>query len=164
MTSRQEAIAGHRAGGVDRVSVAWVLAMLAGVSVVAPGCGGGDARPPLIPVEGRVEVGGQPASGAFVVFHEDGRTEPSEESPSAVVQPDGSYALTTRDAGDGAPAGVYRVTVQWRKLTRDGDETKAGPDLVPPRYQDPASTPLKVTVNEGSKTLPTLVVERARRR
>jgi hypothetical protein len=54
--------------------------------------------------------------GALVVFHP---KDPKDEKliggkPFGKVGEDGSFALTTYAPGDGAPAGEYGVTVDWR--------------------------------------------------
>jgi hypothetical protein len=85
-------------------------------------------------------------------------------NPSAQVLRDGSFALTTFDEADGAPAGDYAVTVQWRKLIRNGAEALPGPDIVPPDYARPETTPLKATVVEGENPSTEFRIEAARRR
>ena len=99
---------------------------------------------PTFPVTGKVLVGQEPASGAFVVFHPIAGEKSTFDRPRAQVRPDGSFEVTTFLDGDGAPAGKYAVTVEWRKLIRAGGEAVAGPNVVPDPYGNPTSTPLKV--------------------
>jgi hypothetical protein len=128
------------------------------------GCGGADDREPTYPVQGAIRFQGEPASGAFVVFHREGSpvtqgpaksegTTAEPINPSAQVNPDGSFLVTTFRGGDGAPAGDYRVTVQWHKSILQDDTPVAGPNVLPPEYGDPKTTPLKVTVKPEANTV-----------
>jgi hypothetical protein len=119
----------------------------------------------VVPAQGKVDVLGEVPAGAFLVFHPVGptpvaKTPGSQEplKPSAQVKEDGSFALSTYESGDGAPAGDYAVTVEWYRLIREGNDAKAGPNVVPARYARPETTPLKVTITEGAAQLPPLSV------
>ncbi len=130
----------------------WRGVLLVGLLVLA-GCGGG--RPKLYPVSGSVTVKGKPADGAVVrLFPAAG----GEHMPAGVVQPDGSFKLTTFEPGDGAPAGEYKLTVTWRpakKTTMDPD----GPDKLAGRYADAGSSRLTAKVDAGPTTLPAIALE-----
>lgn len=146
---------------VRAASVALILALLAGT-----GCSKQDGVP-VFPVRGQVKFKGEPASGAFVVFHPVGAApdpgaSPVDEQPcpSALVKPDGSFELTTRQGGDGAPAGDYAVTLEWFKPVQRNGAPEAGPNVIPPTYGKPESTPLKVTVKAESNDLPAWEVTR----
>jgi hypothetical protein len=65
----------------------------------------------------------------------------------AVTGDDGSFAAGTRQAGDGALAGRYRVTVVWRSPTGDDDQA---PNLLPPGYARPESSGLEIQAVPGS--------------
>ncbi len=120
-------------------------------SVLGPtGCSRSNG-PTTYPVEGMVRVNGQPAASALVTFHPiDGQSA----RPTCRVGDDGRFALTTREAGDGAPAGEYRVTVVWtravagKKGVSDGDDVPVR-SLLPATYASPETTPLKATVRPG---------------
>jgi len=73
--------------------------------------------------------------------------------PSAQINPDGSFLVTTFRGGDGAPAGDYRVTVQWHRSVLQDGVPVAGPNVLPPEYGDPKTTPLKVTVKPEANTV-----------
>jgi hypothetical protein len=128
--------------------------MLAG-----PGCSG-EARTPVYPVRGQVKYKGEPASGAFVVFHPIGAPAPAGPTgeevprPTALVKPDGSFELTTFTGGDGAPAGDYAVTLRWQKMIYRQGVPEAGPNVIPRDYGEPGSTPLKVAVKPEPNSLP----------
>ena len=64
------------------------------------------------------------------------------------AEADGSFALSTYTANDGAPAGEYAVTVVWWNPPVDA-EGKPGPNLLPQRYAKPETTPLKAVVKAG---------------
>lgn len=130
----------------DFLALALALALLAGC---------GDGRPRVYPVTGRLTVKGKPADGAVVRLYPAGG---GPHMPAGVVQPDGSFALTTFDPGDGAPAGEYKVTVTWRpakKSTMDPD----GPDKLAGKYADPAGSKLAATVALGPTDLPPIALD-----
>ncbi|WP_152053487.1 hypothetical protein [Tautonia marina] len=134
---------GYRAGG-------WASGpMLLALAIGGLGCSGDDG-PKTYPVEGVLRVGGEPAAGAFLVFHP---TDGSEERPRAQVGPDGTFRLSTWSEGDGAPAGDYAVTVEWWKLRFEHGEAVPGANVIPPQYTSPEQSPLKVTVIEGENRL-----------
>jgi hypothetical protein len=112
------------------------------------------AGPPLYPVQGRVLFAGKPAAGALVVFHPVGTDDPAAPKPSATVQDDGSFTLSTFASGDGAPAGAYEVAITWTE-----DKAKANPDTgevpsrLPVRYGNPKTSRLRAKVEEGPTRL-----------
>ena len=136
----------------------WVGKLAAvGLAMAVPACGGDPGQLPVYPVKGEVRLNNEPTEGAFLVFHPvsgdatrgDKKTgEPLR--PSAQVKADGSYLLTTYTEGDGAPAGDYAVTVEWRKLVKKEGDVSAGPNVIPNEYARPESTPWKVTVKTDS--------------
>src|SRR5262249_11544025 len=94
-----------------------VIAMLA-LSATLASCGprGG---PALYPVTGKVTYKGEPAAGAQVVLAPDGPPAPGApggggEPPSAIVEEDGRFTVSSGDRGDGAPPGKYKVLITWR--------------------------------------------------
>src|SRR3954469_7473388 len=115
-------------------------------------------RLPVFPVNGRLSVKGQVPSGAFVVLHpkKGTATAPNGEvvRPRAVVNPDGSFALGSYDSTDGAPSGEYAVTVEWRRIVKSPEGSPVlGPNVVPPKYARPQSSPLAIKVAEKSNEL-----------
>src|SRR5436309_2545576 len=79
----------------------------------APGCSKHSDHLAVHPVQGKVLFEGKPIGGALVVLH------PLDAGPAQAVRPvaytkeDGSFAVATYDAGDGAPSGKYVATVEW---------------------------------------------------
>ncbi len=77
----------------------------AAIAAIAAGCGGGDGRPPQVPVAGTVTVDGAPLPAGTVVF------VPIEGTPGPRVSgaiAAGEYAIP---AAVGPVAGVYRVEI-----------------------------------------------------
>lgn len=136
-------------------------------------CGCGDGGVARYPVSGAVHVDGQPAAGAIVVFCP---VETSPEAdrlrPAGRADATGVFRLTTIEPDDGAPAGAYKVLVQWP----EGAEAAAsagGPNRMPaaavdrggrggPRpadrlqgkYYNLESTPLTAQVAKQANELP----------
>ncbi len=152
---------GRRAGLL--IGCGGVLATAAALA----GCSGadGDAKAPVFPVKGTVQFEGQPASGAFVVFHPRSASRSGGETPlsSGQVQSDGTFELTTNSQADGAPAGDYAVTVQWTKLIQQGGDAVAGPNVIPLIYSSPETTPLKVSVKDAPNQLEPFNITRSRK-
>jgi hypothetical protein len=144
-------ISAHRA-------VVSALCLSALVACVA-GCGG-PSRPAVHPVTGHVFFQKTtPAAGAFVVFQPvtDGLEKAMAARPFAKVESDGSFSLTTYEAGDGAPEGEYGVTVVWAppaasKGPRITDGGATLPDKLGGRYGNPKKPALKASVKKGENT------------
>jgi hypothetical protein len=77
--------------------------------------------------------------------------EPGRQAASR-IEPDGSFALTTVDPGDGAAVGTYKVRIDTT-LTAPGPRRGTTRFLVPPKYLDEDRSGLQVTVSAGSNDL-----------
>lgn len=74
------------------------------------GCGS-SAKDKLIPVAGKVTLGGTPLTGGQVAFHPDlDKGNKSKGVASGAIGSDGTYTLST-DGKPGAPVGAYKVTI-----------------------------------------------------
>jgi hypothetical protein len=147
-----------------RRSLASLRIMIAGTALAGlAGCGRQESSIPVYPVSGTVKFQGEPASGAFLVFHPRSPGGNPDETirPSAQVKTDGSFRLTSFDEGDGAPAGNYAVTIQWNKLVKDGGDVKAGPNVVPAAYSKVETTPLIISVKESENQLEPFEITRS---
>ena len=115
------------------------------------GCG--DAEPELVAVHGKVLFNSKPIPKAELVFH------PLNDGPGwmpvAIVNDDGSFQASTKMPGDGALAGRYKVTLVWRPTA---DENGEGPNFLPPRYAQPATSDLEVEIGPGATNLRTLEI------
>ena len=91
-------------------------------------CGRGDA-PALYPVYGKVIFNGQPAEGATVMFQREDTpaTGAAVFVPTGMVDKEGNFSLETEDVGYGAPAGKYKVLIQWRVKGEELGEPQAKP-------------------------------------
>jgi hypothetical protein len=131
-----------------RSAVLLVLAVL-----LVSGCGRSN-RLPSFPVRGQVLYQGRPAREALVIFHPVASgAEFDVVCPSGRVGSDGSFTLTTYQAGDGAPAGEYAVTIDWREHTAPVEGAPPGRSLLPDRYSNPKTSKLHVQIKEGTNEL-----------
>lgn len=125
-------------------------AVLVLVCLLPIGCHRSEA--PLYEVHGEVFFKGEPAAGALVHFHP---VEKEGGAPAfATVEDDGTFQLSTRTSYDGAMAGDYKVTVNWRDEKEVDGETIIGPDRLGGRYARPGESNLQATVTEGENEVP----------
>ena len=127
------------------------------VLVAALGCGAEGDGVKVYPVSGKVLVNGQPAEGATVTFYStnDELREHKLPPPTATVDANGEFRLSSYEPDDGAPVGEFQVTVVW-------------PEPVPPnavgvfdqkdrlrgRYANPQISKLTARVDPGGGELP----------
>lgn len=119
------------------------------------------SRVPVYPVRGAVLCQGRAAAGAFVIFHPVTDSESIQRMrPHGVVGPDGTFVLMTYLDADGAPAGDYRVTIEWPAEgprdpsdPNDSESEPTGPDRLRGRYANPDTSGLRATVAEGENQL-----------
>jgi len=122
--------------------------------LVISGCGPSETK--VFPVTGSVTVKGKPAAGAQVIFHPvEGET--SGTRANAIVGTDGTYTLTTRAQGDGAPIGDYKVLVTLREQIGLPDEGKTR-SVLPEKYSKPELTPLTAKVVKGPNQIEPFVL------
>ena len=77
--------------------------------------------------------------------------------PSAHTDPDGRFAMTTYEHGDGAAQGSYSISIvcfQSRSL-RKGQGGRAE-NILPYRYASPEASGLIATVSPENNDLPTI--------
>ncbi len=144
-----------RLGAVRWILTATVLVAVGGLLFT----GALMARPNCMahPAAGIARVGKTPLVGAQIRLYPRGMTLPDDAVPTATVQDDGTFALTTFAKGDGAPAGDYVATVQWFRVAKDGS---VGGNALPKRYASPTTSPLTVTILEGKNELPPFTFHR----
>jgi hypothetical protein len=134
-------------------------ALLALLPLCGVACAHDDGRPPVYPAHGQVLWEGKPLPGALVLLHPQNQPELAKLRPIAYTAADGTFEFTTFEKGDGAPAGEYTVTVEWRRPAREEDELPPANSL-PHRYSQPDSTPLRLQINQGTNELPALELKR----
>lgn len=140
------------------------------VMIVVCGCGDGAETPTVVPVKGTVMYKQKPVEGATVSFMAKG----ASRAASGVSDASGAFQLSTYAANDGAIVGEHVITVskvkaeaqatsdptanmndpsqltaQWEQ-TKDGDP-EASKTLLPEKYSNPNTTPLKETVSESGE-------------
>lgn len=107
------------------------------------GCG--DSKK-LFSVSGTVTLDGAPFDSGTVLFSPVGDGRPG----TAVIQPDGSYSLSTDGDEAGAYAGEYEVAVIPANRAGGEDDPPTGPKSpVPGRYLAPSTSGLRFTVEQG---------------
>jgi hypothetical protein len=119
------------------------------------GCG--EKGIPCNVVHGSVNVDGKPAEGAMVIFCPVGGSEQVQKTrPFGFTESDGKFELLTVKKGDGAPAGDYKVIIQWpAKTTPNGDGGRSmGGDRLQGRYMNLEKSQLTATVKQGVNDLP----------
>ena len=75
------------------------------------GCGGSSNTKPTAAVSGTVKYEGNPVSGGVLIFSPIGDSKNNQpgKAGEAVINPDGSFTVTTYKDGDGAVIGKHRV-------------------------------------------------------
>ncbi|MBN9523674.1 hypothetical protein J0H58_35045 [bacterium] len=129
-----------------------LVGLLLGVTLLGPaGCGTPDGRLPLVPVKGKITVGGRAPVDARVRFHpQDPATAAHGVNPSARVRADGTFEGGSYVKGDGVPAGEYVLTVTWDESTgRDGEMV----DRLGGRFADPKKSRWRVRVEAPATEL-----------
>lgn len=108
------------------------------------GCGGPAYQLDTAPVSGRVTLDGEPLTeGVIQVLPKKGRMA------RALIQPDGTFELSTYGDGDGVQVGTYPATVS--NILRDGMPKQSTTPTVqiPKRYARPATSGLTIDVKAG---------------
>lgn len=124
------------------------VSLIAGLSVALSGCGA--QQDELIPVSGKVLLGGKPLHrGVLVLSPDTAKGNTTLHEPRGELDAQGNYTLNT-SGREGAPAGWYKVAVIATK-----EEPRKGPGpppewLAPPRYVDPATSHLAIEVKKGA--------------
>lgn len=143
---------------INRFGLSRRLALaLIPLAAVLSGCG--EARVPVYPVSGVVKFNGKAPTGAQIVLHPAGNSEPTEVTPVGIVQSDGTFKVTAYDPGDGAPVGEYVATVEWFKVVSDpGGGGGPGPNVLPKKYASSKTSPIKVSVGDGPTEIEPIVI------
>jgi len=133
--------------------------------LLTTGCGSN--RLATARVAGVVTWNGKPVEAGTITFY------PEKGRPaSGRIQPDGSYTLTTFNAGDGAILGAHRVTIEATAVTSAEPSPKSSDEevrqvlsgtshrgkpavrwLAPKKYSSLETTPLTAEVKPGPNTI-----------
>ena len=97
--------------------------------LVLSGCSG-EKLEPVYPVSGTITQKGKPVEGAIVAFTPsiDGSGQPA----SGISDATGVYKLTTRNSGDGAAVGNYRISVAKYDQKLEPKKTEGAEELADP--------------------------------
>jgi hypothetical protein len=126
----------------------WLVASLA--LVLAAGCG----RSGLYPVNGKVIFpDGAPLTAGTVEF---GPVEDALLAPRAEIQVDGTFRASTYKAGDGAPAGRYRLLITPPEQLDPGQPRPLPFDR---RFSSFETSGLEYAVKPGKNEFLTITVE-----
>jgi hypothetical protein len=138
-------------------------AMLASLSLLALGCGGGSLE--TAPVTGTVTLDGKPLPHGMVVFSpERGR------GATGQIESDGSFTLSTYGNGDGAVVGPHRVAVMCSVDLPNPSPNPDNPDdgmwkrtrsLIPTKYTNSATSGLTFDVLADTDNVANLPLSQA---
>lgn len=135
---------------VFRRTVAFLVLLLA-----APwGCGQSNPDlPRTTHTSGTVTYQGKPLEKGTITFISD-----TGHLATGELQPDGTYELTTFEAGDGAVVGHHRVkivadTADPNLMPGSSPGYKPPKELIPKKYADAQTSGLEATVGEESKPI-----------
>jgi len=122
---------------------------LIGLAVVAVcGCWASGQKETAL-VRGTVTLDGKAfTQGGMILF----QPESSAKMATGLIQPDGSFVLTTYSSGDGATIGKHSAAIMpAQKIVRDTDvESASGPiSPIPEKYHSPAGSGLVYEVKSG---------------
>jgi hypothetical protein len=141
-------------GGFDAATAVFALFWL----TTLVGCGDGNID--TYPVAGTVMVDNKPADGAMVIFVPTSTApEAQRKRPFGIADGQGKFSLTTFEQGDGAPAGQYKVLIQWPAATTQASQQQGGrrgslgPDRLKGKYFNLENTKFTATVEEQSNEL-----------
>jgi tetratricopeptide (TPR) repeat protein len=120
-------------------------------------------RVPVHPAQGQAFFEGKPIPNAVVLLDPTGSDLPKFPKPRAIVREDGTFVLATYSKDDGAPAGEYKVAVQWSVKTDTRQEVEGGSiakNVLPVRYANPETSGLTVNIKQGANIIPPLQLKR----
>jgi hypothetical protein len=80
--------------------------------------------------------------------------------PRGQVEADGTFTLTTYEAGDGAPAGEYQVTVEWWLASGKPGDDRPPANRLPARYARAETSKLTARIEPGTNRLAAIELKR----
>lgn len=116
----------------------------------------------VYPAHGEAFVDGKPLANATIWLDPVWTKALNFPRPHAFVKDDGSFVLGTYGKDDGAPAGEYRVSVQWLVKT-DKVESEGGKlpvNLLPSKYGSFETSGLRVQIHHEETVIPALQLKR----
>ncbi len=122
-----------------------------GICLFSASCSKTDPnRKVTVPVRGEVLIDGQPTAMVQIGCHPlEGLDKEQPTITQAVTDDEGRFQLATYEAGDGAPPGEYQLTFVWQDFSVMAAGF-SGPDKLKGRYNDPKTSQVSLTVEEGA--------------
>lgn len=115
---------------------------------------------PVFPASGKILYQGKPLAGIILIFHP---VDVNQKIKSqATTGDDGKFVATTFKTADGVPEGDYTITLTVSSNESDSaredaaierKSRKEGQVRFPPKYQNPATSSLKVKVTKNQPDL-----------
>lgn len=126
----------------------WMLVLVIGAAFCGIGCGkSGPPRKQVFKVTGKLVVDNEPPMSPIQI--ECHSLSPLDTKMPTVslcdADPDGTFQISTYDAGDGVPPGEYVLTFSWRQFNVMS-RNYAGPDRLKGKYSKKDGSQFKVTV------------------
>lgn len=116
------------------ISTQTLLVTMLLLSLLLIGCG--QPKPNMVPVMGKVTQAGQPVTAGSIYLHAASADAYQKDTPSSMLQLDGSFTIKTFPFGEGVPPGDYKVTLSPELASR----------LKLPQHGTVTETPLQITV------------------
>jgi len=127
-----------------KLLVVWILC--GGLSIVGS-CSKPSNRKATWPVKGVVVVDGKEANGVTIDLHNVNGMDPAQPTiSSAITNETGKFAVSTYDAGDGAPEGEYRLTFKWGEFNAVARSMTG--DKLNGKYSDSEKSEIRVKVEK----------------
>ncbi len=136
----------------------WISALAVTAWVALTGCDNSNALPSLkvFQVTGKVLLAdGKPLDGGWITFVPKGDLP---VTPSAVIQPDGTFSVSTGGSGEGAPPGEYKIRVEAPQLQLATSKARKKP-IIPTKYTDEDSSGLVVRVRAEPNRIDPIVLK-----
>ena len=136
---------------------ATILSPALTVLLLAAGCSEKDTGPKRVQATGTVNYKGQPVEGATVLLSPEG----PGQAATATTDASGQFKLGTKEAGDGAVPGKYKVLISKTETPPQEEIPEDDPrygqaipevtskELLPAKYKNPAKSGLMVEVKDG---------------
>jgi hypothetical protein len=131
------------------------LVLLGAAVIGASGCGG-DGLPDLIQVRGKVLYNDAPLTTGTIVYLP--AVGSGGRQAQGLIQPDGTFELSSMSPGDGAQKGDYDVIIlahaqaagppKSRGELEAAGGPKVQPMIIPAKYADPNASGLSDTVDD----------------
>ena len=114
------------------------------------GCGG-ESDGPRVQVKGSVTYADKPLKTGVVIFSPVGSTadKPLPEARGE-IDAQGNYELRSDDGKSGVPVGAYNVGVVSAVPSDPKNEYSVPKSVIPPKYNNPASSGIKLDIAEGA--------------